>query len=243
MSNIVRPTGMRHAAAALQILERRQEVLANNLANVSTAGFKGESVFAELLADGVPTVRTATDRRVGSLTSTGAPLDLAITGDGFFVVDTPAGERLTRGGAFELNDLRQIVNPDGHPLLGEEDVLGGSRGPVTIPANAANVQIDRGGAVIVDGKQIARLRFESVPADTQLQHEGGGLFAAPESRVSVPPADRTVRQGAQEESNVSSLDSMVDLISVQRAYASVNKVMTTIDGARGLCVNEIGKPV
>jgi flagellar basal-body rod protein FlgF len=242
MSNIVRPTGMQHAAAALQMLERRQEVLANNLANVSTTGFKGERVFSELLSGGLPTVRTATDTRVGALISTGAPLDLAITGDGFFVVATPAGERLTRGGAFQLNDERQMVDAEGHALLGEENPQGGTRGPVTIPAGAAAVNIDRSGTVIVDGKQIARLRFESVPADTALQHEGGGLFAAPQSRARVAPGDRTVSQGAQEESNVNSLESMVDLISVQRAYASAQKVMTTIDAARGLCVTEIGRP-
>ncbi|MCX5764019.1 MAG: flagellar hook-basal body complex protein, partial [Gemmatimonadetes bacterium] len=93
----IRPTGVDNAAAALRYLERRQEVSANNLANVSTDGFKGERAFARLLADGsTPTAETATDLRAGALTATNNPLDLAISGKGFLVVQTPTGEKLTR---------------------------------------------------------------------------------------------------------------------------------------------------
>jgi flagellar basal-body rod protein FlgF len=237
----IRPTGMTHAAAALRNLELRQDVLANNLANVSTPGFKGEQVFAEMLGgDQAPIVRSRTDFRSGAITSTGAPLDLAMSGTGFFVVDTPNGERLTRGGSLQLDDARRLVTADGHQVLGEDDEKGGTRGPVMIPANARDVQINRSGAVIVDGVQIARLRCESASSD--VMHEAGGLFRAAESPARIPIEDRTIRQGAIEESNVGSLESMVDLISVQRAYSSVQKVMTTIDSALGIAASEIGKP-
>ena len=82
-----------------------------------------------------------------------------------------------------------------------------------------------------------------VLAGAKLQHEGNGLFAAPAGRTPVGDADRTVRQGMREESNVNSVEAMVDMIAVQRAYASVQKVMPTIDSARGIATTELGKPV
>jgi flagellar basal-body rod protein FlgF len=80
--------------------ERRQEVLANNLANANTDGFKAERVFARLMGDAMTAGDTRTDRTAGTLRQTHAPLDLALADDGFFVVETPDGERLTRGGSF-----------------------------------------------------------------------------------------------------------------------------------------------
>src|SRR5205085_4652182 len=93
------PNGLSSAASALRYWERRQEIATNNLANTSTDGFKGERVFAKMLGDALPVAQTATDLRAGTLRQTGNPLDLAIPGQGFFVVDTPNGQRFTRGGA------------------------------------------------------------------------------------------------------------------------------------------------
>jgi flagellar basal-body rod protein FlgF len=243
MGTGIRPTGIDNAAAALRYWERRQEVVANNLANVSTDGFKGERAFARLLGDGsTPAIDSSTDYRAGPMNSTGNPLDLAITGDGFFVVQTPRGERLTRGGSLSLNDQHQVVDASGNLVLGEDDPAGGVRGPVVLPDHAANVQVDAGGAVRVDGRQVARLRVERAAPGAKLNHEGGGLFETALARPSVPFDQRTVRQGMREESNVNSIESMVDMLSIQRAYASVQKVLTTIDTARGIATTELGKP-
>jgi flagellar hook-basal body protein len=115
-------------------LERRQEILANNLANVSTDGFKGERAFSRLLSDGVtPAIDSATDFRTGPITQTGAPLDLAITGGGFFVVRSANGERLSRGGSLRLDDNGQIVDPNGNPLLGQTDGTRDASGPIVVP--------------------------------------------------------------------------------------------------------------
>ena len=114
-----RPNGMTSSAQALRYLERRQEVVANNLANVSTDGFKAERTFGRLLEGSIPVVETQTDMRAGTMRPTGAPLDIALGGDGFLVVDGPEGERLTRGGAFRLDDRHRVVTADGMPLLGE----------------------------------------------------------------------------------------------------------------------------
>ncbi len=244
MGSSIRPTGLDSAAAALRYWERRQEVVANNLANVSTAGFKGERTFARLLGDGAtPAIDAVTDFRAGPITMTGTPLDLAITKDGFFVTQTAGGERLVRGGSMRLNDQRQLVDESGDVLLGEYDARGGTDGPVVLPQHAAAVTIDHAGAVVVDGTQVARLRLERVAPGVRLQHEAGGRFVPPATRERMAFDARTVRQGAIEESNVGSVESLVDMISIQRGYASVQKVLTTIDSARGIAASELAKPI
>jgi flagellar basal body rod protein FlgG len=234
----IRPTGIDHAAAALRNLERRQEIVANNLANVSTDGFKGERAFARLLGDGgTPAVETATDLRPGALSQTNQPLDVAIAKNGFFVVETAAGERLTRGGSLSLDGDRRLVDASGHAVLDD----GG--GPITLPPNAKQISIDATGSITADGRAVGRLRVEDVEPGTRLQHDVDGLFLPSAVRRPLANEERTVRQGVREESNVQSVTSLVDMISIQRAYASAQKVITTIDSARGIAVSEIGKPV
>ncbi|MBV9881224.1 MAG: flagellar hook-basal body protein [Gemmatirosa sp.] len=229
-----RPTGLTSAASALHYWERRQEVASNNLANVSTDGFKGERVFATMLGRSTPVAQAATDMTAGTMRPTGAPLDLALKGDGFLVVDTPNGERFTRGGSLQLDARRRLVDASGHPLLG-------AKGPITLPEGT--VAIDASGAVKVDGKPVDRLRVERSGAGAELAHEGGTLFVPDAARRPVAPSEGVVRQGFIEESNVNTVGSMVDMIAVQRAYASVQKAVTTIDAVRGTAVTEIGKPV
>lgn len=227
--------GMKQAASAMRYLERRQEVVANNLANVDTHGFKGERVFARMLDGGMgPVADTTTDRRGGSLKETGSPLDIAIGGDGFLVVETPEGERLTRGGSFRLDEEGRVVDPHGNLLLTEG-------GPLTV--QGGSVEIDSAGKILVDGRDVGTLRVEDVPAGSELLHEEGTLFVATEPTVAVEAGDRRIRQGHLEDSNVNSIDALVDMISIQRAYAAAQKSMVTLDEIRGTIANELGKPV
>ena len=249
----LRPNGMTSAAHALRYWERRQEVVANNLANTSTDGFKAERAFASLAGDALPTVATRTDLRAGDLRPTGNALDLALAGDGFLVVDTPAGERLTRGGSFRVDEQHRLVTASGEPLLGEggpivldADVAATAQQSGGAPDGASRddlVQIDRDGNVRVAGTPVGTLRVERVPEGARLEHAGGNLFVPPDGREPVPSGERELRQGAVESSNVSSIDALVEMITVQRAYASVQKAMTTLDSARGMVTSEIGKPV
>jgi flagellar basal-body rod protein FlgF len=239
----ITPSGMDVSAAALRYWEQRQNIASSNIANVSTNGFKGERAFAQLMGNGAsPVIRTVTDLSAGPMSPTGAPLDLAIQGGGFFVVQTAHGERLTRGGSMQINAQHQLTDQAGDPLLGETDAPGGSAGPIMIPPGAATLSIDAGGAVIADGKQLSRLRVEQTPAAAALQHDANGLFIPATAMTSVPVEQRTVRQGMLEQSNVSSVGSMVDMITIQRAYADVQKVLTTMDAAREIATTEIGKP-
>ena len=230
--------GLTSAAASLRYWERRSEVTAHNLANASTDGFKAERVFGRLLGaggEGGTVAQTATDLRAGTFRTTDNPLDLALGTDGFLVVNTPAGERFTRGGSFRLDADRRIVDAAGRPLLGE-------KGAITVPAGAS-VAIAPDGAVTADSRPRDRLRVERPGTGATLAHEGGTLFVPDAGRRSVAAADRQLRQGAVEESNVNPVSSMVDMIAVQLAYASVQKAITTLDAVRGTAASELGKPV
>lgn len=226
--------GMIRAARALHYWETRQQAVANNLANVNTDGFKGERVFARMLADSAPIPDAATDFTPGTLRQTGNPLDLALEGEGFFVVETQLGERLSRGGSFQLDPEGRIADNAGNLLLGES-------GPIT--AGNGVVEVDREGIVRVDGQAVDRLRLEGVPPGTRLQHDAGTLFLPDDSREPLDVASRPVRQGAVEESNVSSIGALVDMITIQRAYSSVQRAVTTLDSIRATISTDIAKPV
>lgn len=232
----IKPTGFEHAAAALRYWTRRQEVVANNLANVETDGFKGEQAFATLLAGASgPVAGTATDLRVGTITQTGQVLDVALQSDGFFVVKTPTGEKLSRGGALALNGEGHLVDARGNALLLDDDAL-----PVAVPVRSGKIEIDAGGQVMADGKVMGRLRVVRPAQGVTLEHAGDTLFTA-SATTRVGNDERLVRQGAREGSNVQPLDAMVDMINIQRATAGVQKALITLDAARGIAVSELGK--
>lgn len=239
MGTSVRPNGMSSAAAALRYWERRQEVASNNLANVSTDGFKGQKVFAQMVEGSLPAANSITDFTPGPLNTTGNPLDVAIEGHGFLVVQTSNGERLSRGGSLRVNDTGTLTDSAGNALMGEG-------GPIRVSsrgdAHTGDIQITRAGAVMVDKAEVGRLRLESIPDNTPLAHEGSGLFVPPSKRTRMDPETISVRQGCVEQSNVSSVGEMVDMISIQRAYTAVQKAMTTLDGARGIATSELGRP-
>lgn len=226
------PDGIAAAASALRYYERRQEIVANNLANASTDGFKAERVFARLVEDSHPAPDTATDLRRGTFKPTGNALDIATDSDGFFVVSTPQGERFSRGGSLQLSPDGVLTDAAGHPLLGEKGVI--RLGP-------GDVSIDRTGVVSVNGDALDRLRMERVSPGATLQHDAGTLFVPDASRQELALGDRSVKQGFVEESNVNTVSTMVDMISVQRAYANAAKALTTLDGIRATISNELGK--
>ena len=225
--------GLAIAANALRYWERRQEVVSNNLANVSTTGFKAERVFARLVEDAAPAAEAMTDVRAGTMRETGNALDLASGNGGFFVVATPNGERLSRGGSFRPDDSGRLVDASGNALLAED-------GPVLLP-KGGEVSIDQAGVVKVDGRTVAKLRMESVPQGTRLQHDAGGLFLPDASRRPLADELRAAKQGFLEESNVSAVGEMVDMIQIQRTYASVQQVIRTLDDVRGTIATSLSK--
>lgn len=234
MPGPVRTNGMSSAASALQMLERRQQVLANNLANASTRGFKGEATFGRMMGNALAVTDTALDLSNGTLSETRNPLDLAVEGDGFFVTSTPAGERLVRGGSFHLDASRTVVDDRGNAILGE-------KGPVVLPQGA--IEIDAAGTITVNGRPAGRLRLETVADGARLQHEGGTQFVPDATREAMAPGARRIKQGFVEESNVNMLSAMTAMIEVMHRYGAAQKTLSTLDTVRGIATTELARPV
>jgi flagellar basal-body rod protein FlgF len=226
---------MDSAASALRYWERKQEIVANNLANVSTTGFKSQRVFAQLLNGVSPVANATSDLSTGSLRETSNPMDVAVDGGGFFVVSTPNGERYTRGGSLRLDEKHQLVDADGRPLLGEKGApLKLLDGPI---------EISTAGEVRQGGQIVDRLRMESAPKGAELQREGQALWIPPQTKEPMKPETRNVKQGYIEDSNVNSMGALVDMVAVQRAYASVQKAIVEMDHADETITTQIAKPL
>jgi flagellar basal-body rod protein FlgF len=216
--------------------------VANNIANLSTAGYRREGViFAEevqaLPVEGGSVAMTEararyTEEMQGALQQTGGTYDLAIEGQGYFTVMTPSGERLTRAGAFAPNADGVLVNPDGHALLDE----GG--GEITIPPEARSVGISSDGTLSIDGAPAARIGLVTVEDRTKLFREAGVLFRA--DTETVPAEDGRVVQGFVEQSNVSPVSEMARMVEVQRAYEYGQKLLDQEDARIRLVVRTLG---
>lgn len=215
---------------ALRYWERRQEVVANNLANVSTPGFKGARVFARLLEDGGPAPHVRDDLRSGPVSLTGRPLDVALDGDGFLVVGGEAGERYVRGGSLAVDGAGQLVTSEGWRVLGE----GGS---LVLPPGEVSIAVD--GAITVDGSEVGRLRVER-PGSPPLR-EGANRWVPQGEGTSLSREEVRLRQGHLEESNVDPVSALVEMIEIQRAYGAVQRTLQTRDGVRQTIATELGR--
>lgn len=201
-------------------LMSEMQVIANNIANASTTGFKAEGVmFAEFVSNlgrdheslslATANVQITTQAQ-GALTSTGGAFDLAIEGDGFFLIDTPVGQRLTRAGMFTPNENGDLVTPDGHRVLD----AGGA--PIFIPQDAAQIGIAPDGTVSASGRPIAQISLVMPIDPNQLTREGSTMFDA--TGGFEPILDGRMMQGFLEDSNVNPITQIGRMIEVQRAY-------------------------
>lgn len=200
-------------------LMREMQVVANNIANISTNGFRREGViFAEYVAglDDGPSLSMAhgTGRMVdlgqAGLSQTGGSFDFAIQGDGFFLIDTAQGQQLTRAGSFTPSAEGELVTPDGFRLLDQ----GGA--PVFVPPDAGQVAMGSDGTLSANGVPLGKIGLWQPVDSLQLQHQSGTMFASP-SGVE-PAAGGTVMQGYLEDSNVDAVSEIARMITVQRAY-------------------------
>jgi flagellar basal-body rod protein FlgF len=212
-------------------LARELQSVANNIANISTTGYRREGlVFAEMVealpVEGGAVAMTAararfTDELQGALVETGGTLDFAIEGEGYFTVQTPEGVRMTRAGAFMRDAEGQVVNAEGYTLLDE----GG--GAILIPFDAEKISLSADGTLSADGQPLAQLGLVRVEDPTKLLREAGVLFRA--DADPVPVEEPRVVQGFLEQSNVSAVAEMARMIEVQRAYEYGQKLMDQED--------------
>lgn len=201
-------------------LSKDLRIIANNIANMSTDGFRRESaVFAEMvnrldasggsIAQSNAQVRS-TDFSQGGLRKTGGELDLAIEGEGFFLIETEAGQALTRAGSFSQSVDGELVTSAGRRVLGEGGV------PIFVPGDARSISFGADGSVSADGQPVGRLALATVGDLTTLTRREDGLFETDAPLEALE--EGAVRQGFVEQSNVSPVRELTRMIEVQRAY-------------------------
>lgn len=225
-------SGIEKSARSLSYYLRLQEVTAHNLANAGTDAFKAAHLAAQSAPDGegIDALQSL-DMGQGALKETGRTLDIAIEGAGFLVARTAQGERLTRGGSLTIDAEGMLIDSHGDPILG-------SAGPLFL--NGSAIDIARDGTVLVDGISAGKLRLDSVEDLASLVREGNGRFVPSTPLIPVDEETAAIRQGAVEQSNCDPIHSLVDLVTIQRAYAANIDAMKALDGVLGV-TNDLGR--
>ena len=230
----------------MQFQWMRHEVIANNLANAATPGFKRDDLA--LVPDTVAATTSSanimplpaggsvlqwTEFTQGHVQNTGRPLDVAINGTGFFVVQTPAGLRYTRAGGLNVTNDGLLVGPNNAPVLGRN-------GPMTL--TTGRVHVGTNGEVFDDGRLVDTLRVVDFPKPYRFFKEGGGLFAPVDQTIEpTPAAGFEIAGGALEASNVGTVQMMVSMIDVLRTYEASQRAMQAVEQANQLATSDIGK--
>lgn len=228
----------------------RLDVLTNNLANNETPGFKADHL---VVARSTPQAQTPdpipfpsgyqptgvevtahfTDFSQGPIRPTGADLDAALNGPGFFVVQTPGGPRYTRAGNFTLNRDGELVTHGGHRVQGDAGPIRIGNGPV---------EIDRQGAISEGGRVVGRLRVVDFPQPYALEKEAGQLFRPRDETVTpVAPRETEVIAGHREASNLGVVESVVGLIDTLRTFEAYQRMLQAMESTVGRAANELGR--
>lgn len=219
---------------------RQQDAIANNLANSETAGFKRESIFMRRLEAAQADARQPwfvplqqekyTDFSQGSLDLTGNPFHSAIDGPGFFVVESPEGERYTRSGNFTLNDEGQLVTSDGFPVLSDS-------GPIVLTDD--NFVVGEHGEVSQDGVDRGRLRVVRFDDPQSLTALGRNLYTTTAEALEDP--ESLVRQGYLERANFDLVQQMVEMMTTFRYFETAQKAVQIQDATLDRTVNQVGR--
>ena len=258
--------GIYIAASAGKKQGRKMEVIAQNLANVNSTGYKGDRLaFKELMApfpsdkgqeptndillqteksnsnvSYVAVTEQYTDHEQGNMKQTNSELDMALDGPGYFSVSTKEGIRYTRNGNFRLNTEKQIVNQKGQPVLSEQGE------PIVITAEGTEISIDSYGNIFVGSGErsanIGKIKFIDFDNKQTLEKLGDGLFFQSDTEADEKPVNDTkLRQGFLEGSNVTATDEMTNMISTVRLFETYQKIIQSIDNMNEQSVNSIGR--
>lgn len=249
-------SGLYTAASGMIAVESRQETVANNIANAATPGFKRQQPvtmgFYELFSGklrnpatfqikaapggGPKMVETYPDLRDGMLQHTENPLNLALQGPGYFVVDTPNGERYTRAGSFSMDGEGYLVDGEGHRVQSAE-----GQG-VLVSGGPVNVAED--GTVSVAGQPSGRIRMVEFTNPKRLLRDGASTYRASREveQQRTEAVDTRLAQGKLEMSNVQLPTEMVQLMLGARAYEANQRIMTTMDATLGRLIDQVAMP-
>jgi flagellar basal-body rod protein FlgF len=216
------------AASGMKARMESLDMLANNIANSETAGFKSDREFYTLYQQELPEIeRHWTDYSQGTLAATGNPLDLGLSGKGFFSLNSPSGVVYTRNGGFHISKAGELESTEGYTL---RNLLDPMRRPIKVDP-AQPLEIDKDGTVRQGGQAVGQLEIVSIDtAAKPLEKLGNSYFALMDKNYKVAPASGTeVLQGRLEQSNVPVSESAVRLVSVMRQFEMLQKAI--IEGA------------
>ena len=226
---------------AMQVQQRRHELIANNLANANTPGFQK---LVSRVEQGAPvgvgpaaatrgraiSVSMFTSTAQGPLESTGNPLDVALMGDGYFLIETPDGPRLSRDGAFALSAEGDLLHGSGYPVLADGSAVRIQGIPSILPD----------GTVMDGARASGRLSVVRPVAGSALLRQGDNLLEAPGGVEEVPVDEVTVQAGRREGSNVEPIEEMVAMIRAFRSYEMAQKAAQAADDLLRVAVERVG---
>jgi flagellar basal body rod protein FlgG len=221
-------------STSIDALMQEFYIITHNLANVNTAGYKrmcnafsksleARQMGEEIYSPGTIDLNSAFDFSQGNMVETGRPLDFALYGKGFFVIETPEGPLYTRNGTFLTNQNGQIVDSNGRLVAGEA-------GPIVIPPNVGLSQLYVGsdGTLSAGGTVIGKFKLvDFADNENKLVPTGSNCLRMPDETIQPVAADQiVVKQGSVEASNVKMIDELVDMIMVTRLYEANMKLIS-----------------
>lgn len=228
-------------------MARDMATIANNIANVNTTAFKSETMMFEQYlktdaSDMSPDKRIAfvqdvgqyRNTRDGALQTTGNPFDVAITGEGYFRIETENGVRYSRNGNFNLNNEGQLVTSAGHLVLTDAGA------PIAFAQDETGITIARDGTISTDQGRRGRLAIVTFENTQDMRKTGDSLFVTEQQEV--PSENIRLVQGALEGSNVNAILEMTNMIEVTRSYASAQKLIDQTDQMRRQAIQQLGSP-
>ncbi|HEY4904168.1 MAG TPA: flagellar hook basal-body protein [Candidatus Sulfotelmatobacter sp.] len=240
-------SGYYAACTGLAAQTQALELIANNLANLGTTGYRAQQATFRSLLAGPGTVPlnplnavinsfgllsgSRVDETPANLSATGNPLDLGLGGKGFFAVQSGQQILYTRNGSFHVAPNGQLMTASGATVLAEQTNLLAPPVPVSLPAGAVTVSAD--GTISVNSAVVAKLRLAEFSPETSLTAEGNSLYSAPANAEQPAPAT-SVHQGMLENSNVNPMVSVVQLITVQRNTEMLQRALTVLDSQLNL---------
>lgn len=243
------------AASGAILQQLKLEILANNVANINTPGYKADlpifrlqDIPEESIAEKskqtnskrqtiipyTPPFGIRTDFSSGSIKSTGNTLDFALNGDGFFAIQSENDTRYTRQGNFRINEEGILVTQNGDPVLGQGGEISIETGPVTVGLD---------GTIEVDGEIVDQLKIVRFDDFKQLKKVGNTMFEPADGfgpEIELESENTTVNQGFIELSNVSPIRSMTDMIEAMRVSEAYQKVIQSVDESTSKVINEVG---